>query len=282
VQAGAIVSEANSTPYFMQRGANWSTLKHLRESALHYRYRRDNPQKATPAMALGRVTHTLVFEPQKFADEYVIWTEGDRRGKAWQEFKDANDGKTIFKANEIDLAIEIAEAVKRHPLVQPYLVDGIFEQPVYWTCSDTDMLCKAKPDWLQPDRRVLVDMKTTQSVSARRFGAQAARLGYHCQLAHYASGVRHALGWQPAKVVIIAVESEAPYDVAVFEVDRETLLIADMEVKELLLQLKACRAANSWPGRYVEEQALQLPAWVYGSDDEDDASTFDLALQETE
>lgn len=267
--------------YFDAPGVNWSTLKHMRESALHYRYRKDNYPPASPAMLLGRVTHTLVFEPEKFDDEYVIWTEGDRRGKAWQEFKELHEGKAIFKPNEIDLAVQIADAVKRHPLVQPYLVDGIFEHPISWTCPATGLLCKAKPDWLQPHRRALVDIKTAASTHARRFGAQAARLGYHCQLAHYAAGVKEALGWEPAKVVIIAVESEAPYDVAVFEVDRETLMLADVEVKELLVQLQACRAADSWPGRYVEEQALQLPAWVYGSDDEDDPESFGLALQET-
>jgi hypothetical protein len=267
--------------YFDAPGVNWSTLKHLRESAMHYRYRLENPIDTTPAMALGRVTHTLVFEPEKFADEYVIWEDGDRRGKAWLEFKELHAGRVIFKPNEIDIAVQIADAVKRHPLVQPYLVDGIFEMPITWTCPDTGLLCKAKPDWMQPDRRVLVDLKTTQSTQARRFGSQAARLGYHCQLAHYASGIEAGFGWKPSEVVIIAVESEAPYDVAVFEIDRETLMLADMEVKELLMQVKACRTADSWPGRYIEKQALQLPAWVYGSDDEDDPESFGLTLQET-
>jgi hypothetical protein len=232
-------------------------------------------------MALGRVTHTLAFEPAKFSDEYVIWEDGDRRGNAWKEFKELHAGQIIFKPAEIDIAVQISDAVRRHPLVQPYLVGGIYEQGIFWTDADTGLLCKAKPDWMQPARRVLVDLKTAKSIHARKFGAQAAKLGYHLQLAHYRAGIEAALGWKPAKVVIIAVESEAPYDVAVFEIDRETLMLADMEVKELLLQLKACRTADSWPGRYIEEQALQLPAWVYGSDDEDDPESFGLTLQET-
>lgn len=270
-----------SESYFMARGVNWSTLKNLRESALHYRYLRDTPSKTTPAMALGRVTHTLVFEPEKFDDEYIIWEGGDRRGNEWKEFKAANESKTIFKPNEIDLAVAISDAVRRCPLVQPYLTDGVFEQPVFWTDEDTGLACKAKPDWLQPERRVLIDLKTTQSTHARRFGSQAARLGYHLQCAMYAMGIKAALGWEPEKVCIIAVESDGPYDVAVFEIDRETRMLAEMEVRELLVQLKACRTANTWPGRYIEEQALQLPAWVYGSDDEDDPESFGLALQET-
>lgn len=270
-----------SADYFADPRVNWSTLKHLRESAAHYRHLREHQIKQTPAMALGRVAHTLVFEPQQFASEYVIWEGGDRRGKEWLAFKAEHEGRTIFKPNEIDVAVGIADAVRRHPLVQPYLDDGVFEEPVFWTDPDTGLECKAKPDWVQPTRRVLVDLKTTQSTHGRRFGAQAARLGYHLQLAMYAMGVEAAHGWKPTKVCIIAVESEAPYDVAIFEIDRETLMIAEMEVKELMMQLLACRRANAWPGRYVEEQALQLPAWVYGSDDEDDPELFGLALQES-
>lgn len=266
--------------YYTAPGVNWSTLKNLRESALHYRYRVENPIDTTAPMALGRVTHTLVFEPEKFDDEYVIWTEGDRRGKAWAEFKEANAGRLIFKPTEIDIAVQIADAVRRNPLVQPYLVDGLFEQPISWTDSDTGLLCKGKPDWLQPPRRVLADLKTGKSIDERRFGAQAARLGYHLQCAMYGMGVEAALGWKPEKTIIIAVESDPPHDVAIFEIDRETLMLAEVEVKELLMQLKACRTADSWSGRYAEERALYLPAWVYGSDDEDDPEGMGLEIGE--
>lgn len=243
---------------------NWSSLKHMRESPMHYRYRLDNPIESTPAMALGRATHTLVFEPLLFDDEYVIWTEGDRRGKAWKEFEELHTGKTIFKPNEIILAKQMANAVKSHPLVQPYLTDGIFEQPITWTDPATGMRCKARPDWLQPSRTALVDLKTSISADARRFGALAARLGYHCQMAKYRNGVQCALKWFPQEVCIIVVERDPPHDVAVFRMDEETLSIAFEEVQQLMQQLAVCRSTDSWPGRYTEKQGLQLPAYLYG------------------
>lgn len=270
----------NDDAYRSIDAVNWSTLKHLRDSALHYRYRLEAPIEQTAAMALGRVTHTLVFEPELFESEYVIWEGGDRRGKDWLEFKAGNSDKTIFKPAEIDAAIAMADAVKRHPLVQPYLQDGVFEQPIQWLDPDFGLRCKGKPDWLQPKRRTLVDMKTTISINGHRFGALAARLGYHCQLAMYRDGIEHALGWRPQKVCIIAVERDPPHDIGVFELDEDTLFIGLDEVKQLMAQLVACRASGQWPGRYVEEQALQLPAWIYGSDDEDDPESFGLALQE--
>lgn len=262
--------------YQALKGVNWSTLKNMRESALLYKYRLSVPVDDTPSMALGRATHALVFEPETFERDFAIWEGGDRRGKEWIAFRDAHQGQTIFKPNEIDLAVTMAETVRRHPLVQPYLQGGVFEEPITWTDEATGLPCKAKPDWRLDSRRVLIDLKTCRSAEGRRFGAMAARLGYHCQMAHYRAGIEVSFGYRPA-VKIIAVESEPPHDVSVFELDEEALFFGHDEVQQLLAKLRACLTSNSWPGRYTEEQALQLPAWMY-SDDEEDPESFDLAL----
>lgn len=259
---------------------NWSTLKHLRESALAYRHALSVPRTDTTALMLGRAAHTLMFEPHKFETEFAIWSEGDRRGAAWQEFKAANEGKTILKPAEIDSVANMADAVRRHPLVQPYFVGAEFEQPLVWTDPVTGLPCKCRTDWTVESTRTLLDFKSCRSIDGRRFGAEAARFGYHLQLAHYRNGVKHALGWTPERVLLVAAEKLAPHDVAVFEIDNETLDIADVEVQDLLLKLAGHRAADQWPGRYSEEQALQLPAWVYGDDDEDDADGFGLSFGE--
>lgn len=261
-----------STDYFALPGVNWSSLKWMRESPLMYHYRREHPQADTPAFALGRAVHALVFEPDTFNRDYVIWEGGTRRGKEWDEFCEANDGRTIFKEAEIEVCIEMADAVRRHPLVQPYLEAGRFEVPLQWTDPATGLLCKGKPDWLLDDARILLDLKTTRSINGRRFGAEAARFGYHNQMAFYRAGVKHALGWYPERVLIVAVEKEPPHDVGIFEATFEDLYAGEEENDELLRMVKACQEADRWPGRYTEEQALQLPAWVTMDDDEDPES----------
>lgn len=266
--------------YASMRGVNWSTLKNLRESGLAYQYGLVHPREDTAALALGRVTHTLAFDPLTFAEEFVIWEHGDRRGNEWKAFADRHAGKTIFKPAEIETAIAMADAVKRHPLVQPYLARGVFEQPIQWIDPDTGIQCKAKPDWLQPHRRALVDLKTTVSIEGRRFGNAAARYGYHCQLAHYAAGVEHALGWRPELVKLIAVEKTPPHDVAVFTLTDADLYAGADEVAELLQKLRAYTDAQTWPGRYSEEQALQLPAWLFLDDEDADADGLGLVLGE--
>jgi predicted RecB family nuclease len=138
------------------------------------------------------------------------------------------------------------------------------EQPISWTDPETNLACKARPDWIIPDRRILIDLKTCLSADARRFGASAARYGYHLQMAMYANALTHGLGWAPNKCKIIAVEKDGPHEISVFDVPQDALDMAAEEVATLLRMVQTCRQTNNWPSRYVSEQALQLPAYIYG------------------
>jgi hypothetical protein len=250
--------------YYSDPRVNWSSLKHMTESPLVYKHRLENEREDTPAFAMGRLTHTLVFEPEKFGREYAIWSEGDRRGNAWKDFQAENAGKTIFKPNEIEQAVAMADAVKRHPLVRPYLDGGLFEHVIRWTDPETRIECKARPDWLLPDQQILLDLKSTRSIDARRFGGDVARYAYYAQLGHYHNGVIHALGWKPRRTLIVAVEKDAPHDVGVFEITQDDLILGKEEVRALLERLQECRASNTWPGRYTSEQVLELPGYIHG------------------
>lgn len=257
---------------------NWSTLKLLRESPMAYRHGITNKREDTDALAFGRLVHSLVFEPETFGRDYAIWTGGRRAGKDWDAFCAGNEGRTIFKADEIDAASAIADAVRLHHLVAPYLDGGRFEAPIFWIDGETGLDCKARPDWIVEGSRTLIDLKTTVTIDGRRFGNLSARYGYHCQLAHYAAGIEAALGWRPEQVKIIAVEKTAPYDVGVFNVLDAELYAGAEEVRELLRTLKAHRESDTWPGRYTEEQALQLPAWVFLEEDDADADGLGLVI----
>lgn len=264
--------------YARIQAVNWSALKWLRESPLAYRYAMDNPQPDKEAFAIGRALHALVLEPETFADRFVTWTGGRRYGREWDEFRGAHEGRTILREEDETLVRDMAYAVTSHPLAMRYVSGGVAEQPVVWTDPATGMRCKARPDLTHEERRILLDLKSTRSAEGRRFGHEAARFGYPGQLAHYEAGCLHGLGWAPEQVVIVAVEKAPPHDVGVFEIDPQAREIAAAEVAELLARLKECTERGEWPGRSMELQALQLPAWVYADDDEDDADGYGLSF----
>ena len=61
---------------------------------------------------------------------------------------------------------------------------------------------------------------------------------------------------------MLAVESEAPFDVAVFEVDEDVLLAGDLIVHDLLHKVRECRRRRRWPGRYEFTESLDFPTWA--------------------
>ena len=261
----------SATAYFARPGVNWTSLKRMDDSALAYKHGIDNPRPDTADLAIGRVVHALVFEPETLKVDYAIYEGGDRRGKEWDAFKAANEGKTIFKPNELTAAAAMAAAVKAHDLVKPYLKGGKFEQVMEWADPITGMRCKCRTDWTVENIETLVDLKTTRSINMRRFAADVGRFGYHGQHAHYGDGCTHALGWTPKRHLLIAVEKLAPYDVAVYELDGDAIEAVKAKVVELMEKLQWCRDNDRWPGRQFDwdahlsrEETLTLPGWVFG------------------
>ncbi len=242
---------------------NWSTLKHMGASPLHYRHACECGTGDTPAMLLGRAIHTAVLEPDEFPLRYAVYTGDRRAGKAWEEFRDANAGRDILKANEYDVCLQVRDAARRNAHVQDMLT-GSSEVVKTWTDAETGIACKCRIDHVTADG-VLVDVKSTATIDRHLFENTAGRLGYHGQAAFYQRGIERT----GAPAYVIAVEQSAPFDVVVFIWAESALAVGDADVSEYLRRVKACRESGYWPGRYNGVQELNLPAWM-----EQDAETF--------
>jgi hypothetical protein len=70
----------------------------------------------------------------------------------------ANDGKVIFKADDWQRLQGAVGSVKAEPRVQQLLTDGRPEVSMFATDPETDVLLKARMDWVAP--KCTVDLKT--------------------------------------------------------------------------------------------------------------------------
>jgi len=266
----------NFQAYSDLRGVNWSTLREMGRSPAHYQHRLTTPRTDSPAMRLGRAIHTAVLEPDLFPVHWTLY-DGRRAGNAWTEFATVNAAKGILTVDEYDTVLEIRDAVHRHKVARRLLRYGKSEVTLQWVDPVTRIKCRARLDHLRGN--VLTDLKSTKDIDNRTFGRLAANMGYAGQLAFYRLGLL-ATGHDLAPVRIVAVESTAPHDVAVFTVDEDVLEVGAMEVSKLLHQLKTCRRKRRWPGRYQEEESLQYPEWALPSDT--DMSGLGIAFQTVE
>lgn len=257
--------------YRVAPALNWSLLKTISKSPLHFRHRRDNPRPDSPTFRVGRAVHAAILEPERFEREWVVYA-GRRAGKAWAAFFEEHEGCEILNQTEYDTVVAMASAVRSRPDLAAVLEDGLAEVSLLWheRFRGYDLIFKARADWIyhDGDSWVVLDLKTTRDVEARSFGRDAARLMYHGQLAHYAEGLSATLGGAPVRAELLVVETEAPHDCGLYRLDDVALQCGRARREQLLSRYAACVESGEWPGQLPEPGYLLLPTWELDTLDE--------------
>lgn len=246
--------------------ARWSTLKSILRSPAHYRHAVAVPREDSDAMRLGRATHALALEPETFAQRWAIWSGVRRAGKEWDAFKADLAGREQISESEHGRVAPMAMAARGEMAALGLLAGAVVEREIGWIDQESGIACAGRPDLFSHRAGGLVlDLKTCRDASQRAFGSAAYALSYHAQLVWYADG----LGMPDARMVLVAVESEPPHVVQVYELDEATILLGRADYREALRRLGECRASGEWPGYATQPQTLLLPRWAWPSEDAD-------------
>ena len=253
--SGEIICNMPAAVYHGTKALSKSGLDQFRKSPAHFRAWQDGITKneSSPALEFGTAVHMAILEPELFAATYTVFS-GDRRnkdGKAAYEAVIAS-GKTPLNQEQWDNITGAAAAVHAHPAAAP-LLNGIQTEV---SCFDNWMgvKVKARIDGLGKD--YIIDVKTTQDASPVAFGKSCAQFRYHVQAAWY----RQITGIN--RFVFIAVEKEAPYGVACYELDEQAINLGIDIIEEQLRTYIECEQLNSWPCYSSQIQSLSLPAWA--------------------
>jgi hypothetical protein len=221
----------------------FSHLKHMGTSPAHYRASLTSTHE-TPAMRLGTLVHAMVLGRTGGLAVY----EGTRRGKAWDEFRAANDGTLIVTASERDAAQPIADAVATDPHAAQLLTKpGLFEHRIEWMRAGR--ACAGTPDFF--NATTIVDLKTCATADPRRWTGRFGEIrkrSYHSQLAWYADGIEAAGMPKPREAYLIAVETRAPFPVVVYRIEGSELEAGRRQYSAWWEALRVCEEANHWPG----------------------------------
>ncbi len=249
-------------------GVNISSLLQMARSPLHYRHATTPgaEQPDTDAMAFGRLVHLAILEPDRYRDEVVVWRGGRRAGKEWDAWQLANAGKVQATAAEAAQCEAMSLAVWSHPIAAQYMsMPGMAEVTMRWT-HPLGMAAKSRLDWFVPGTGVIVDLKTSRDASEFAFARSAASLKYATRAAFYWDAVRYATGAEPSAYVLLVVEKLPPFAVVCYRVSESDIEHGRAEYERLLVKLKQCQEADTWPG-YADdrETELLLPAWTFGA-----------------
>ena len=103
-----------------------SQLKDILEDVelFHKKYiTKEITKERMSAFDVGTYFHTGVLEPHKLEEECVIF-DGVRRGKAWEEFSEANKNKAILTPNEKATGEALIKAVQSSPIAMNRIKRG--------------------------------------------------------------------------------------------------------------------------------------------------------------
>ncbi len=245
-----------------------SRLKHTAVSMLEYNHQLTVPWSSTAALEFGTAVHCAVLEPALFETTYAVWTNGNRAGKVWAATRLAYPNRKYVHDHEMARIRACRDAVLSHPDVQQFFT-GRYETEVTlgWTDEKTGIACKARPDiergfgWNGDQRVVLAGLKTARSIDKRDFARQAEELGYVLSWGMYFEGYRIVTG-QKADMYEIVVESEEPFDVAVFRIPSDVVDDGVDKFRAAMDRVAACQKSGKWPGRYEKVQEFERPGWA--------------------
>ena len=255
--------------YEAAQGLRWSQLKELRTSPLHFHHHQEHPRQQTAAMRLGSAVDCAIFEPERFGDRFIVYTESKTTGegarKRWQEFQKEHAHQSILSLEDDQYVTAISSAVLQNQHARELLEVGRAQVGFTWQ-DPSGIVGKGKLDWLT-GQTAIVDLKTGARIGEYHLGSHAWELGYFHQFAYYRRGLSVALGCEAYSIPIfvIAAETDPPFDVGVLRVDDESLAVASADVEQLLAKYLDC-LERGWPGQYPDVGMLRAPHWALADD----------------
>lgn len=243
-------------------------------------------REQTPQMLFGEAFHTLIIEPDKFDERFIVKRKAEKlpkvgllrdlgrpeydkqkaardivsaQNKAMEElFEIQSEGKKILDVDDFGRLMEMKAKLLNHDKAARLIEDAVYESSYFWIDQDSGLMCKARPDILHEN--VIVDLKTCRDASPRGFQNAMVAGGYHIQGAMIMDGIRAIENRIVPNVINIAIETEYPYSIGVYIIDEFAIEQGQVKYKQILLDLKNAQAENLYPD--FDVQTISLPKWA--------------------
>lgn len=248
------------------------------------------------AMSLGTVTHEEVLEPadvmeldprKAIGDDTLMETvergwvvipaeklakvkgevspDGQRRGKAWDEFAAANRGRLLLKEKDVDKMRRMVEAIKSNRVARELIwSDRDRPESLFTVRAELSAICsvsymtpegdllstsfRSRFDYLRP--LTVVDLKTTRDGDLEKWPYQARDLGYDMQAAAYRQ-MAYLIDGQLRDVVFVVVENVEPHRCDTWTAKPRTLDEGRMKLEAALIDYMVRRHKGDWNRDYL-------------------------------
>ncbi len=230
---------------------------------------------------LGACAHAVLLE----GEESIASVEADDwRTKAAKEARDQAraQGKIPVLSRKLPdiraMADEARSALKRLKAIKIDLPAGMAERVLLW--QEGDVWCRARPDWISNDRRIMLAYKSTAGSAEPGAGIrnQLAPMGFDMQSVHYMRGNEMTGGPAICDWIFLVQENYAPFACSFVGLSSARIEIAQKKLECARELWRRCLAKNVWLG-YPPEIAYAEPQTWEMDEHEMRILTFDQRLE---
>lgn len=247
-----------------------SDIKILLENP--YFYFKGTEKKSSVYQELGSAIHSLILEEENFDRDFLILDKDinlrTKEGRAKKEEleKEALEKNKIILSYEIyEKAIEVKDAFKTSKIYNELFIKNKGYKEASFFNEINNQACKCRPDYFLDDKNVIIDLKTVNTLggaSRNLFLKSIINYKYYIQASFYLQ----ITGAE--KFYFLALETENPYMVGMYELDSESLKFGDIEIERALNILKDKDKFKDnvykdyFNGNYIITE-LSLPSYLY-------------------
>lgn len=234
----------------------------------HYLRPERESQKPTEAMIFGTALHLAVLEPNEFQKTYVVMPSINKRtniGKA--EFLSltescASNGQVLIDPEDYANVLKMRDAIFKHPTAKLLFQNGLAEQTFMFQEPNTGAKCKIRPDWLDDNSGLIVDLKTTDNATANGFAKSAYNYKYYKQDPFYLDGLE-ACGNDCSGFVFVNIEKTEPFKIGVHYLDNRSRQFGRDEYLRNCETYVKCLESGIWKGYDEKISEVSLPEWAF-------------------
>lgn len=241
--------------YHTSKGLGSTAIKKACECMAVFKAYTEQPHKPpSAAMLVGSGIHVGILEPFEFEESFVRMPDSikAKRGADWNEFRDNNEGRTVFSASDWEVVQGCIDSVLES---FSSTLSGGDSEVSYWKRDEsTNLILKGRMDY-EKDGHV-IDLKTCVSSQPETFSKAALNFNYHIQDSIY-SDITKA-----QRFSFIAVGKSAPYICEKYEFGDEAKHLGYLLYRNAVKQIAQCIEQNYWPGYTSGEVTIiDLPPW---------------------
>lgn len=221
---------------------------------------------ADPKFDIGKAAHAIMTG--KGADVAIVDAKDWRSGaaKAAREAARAA-GKTALLADQAEGVLLMIRLIRDQLIADPAIGYDPFGRPehnemsMFWT--DGRVWCRAKPDAIDYDHRIIWDLKTSGTLADPDAWTltQISATGIDLRAAHYLHGARSLLGpgW---RYVFVVAEAARPHAISVVELPGLALEMGEDKRQHAVRRFGQCLEMGLWPGWPAGFNRPELPEYV--------------------